>query len=52
MKRLALTTLTACLLAGPVLAAPGAVTAPDTAATAATGPVVLANCPGKPPVNA
>lgn len=46
MKRLALTTLTACLLAGPVLAAPGA---PD---TTANGPVVLANCPGKPPVNA
>lgn len=49
MKRLALTTLTACLLAGPVLAAPVAVAAPD---ATATGPVVLANCPGKPPVNA
>lgn len=48
MKRLALTTLTACLLAGPVLAAPGAAIAPD---ATATGPV-LANCPGKPPVNA
>ncbi|WEF23942.1 hypothetical protein [Paracoccus sp. S3-43] len=47
MKRLSLVTLTACLLAGPVLAAP--ITAPE---ASATGPVVLANCPGKPPVNA
>ena len=46
MKRLALTTLTACLLAAPVLAAP--VTAPE----GVPGATILANCPGKPPVNA
>lgn len=46
MTRLSLAALTACLLAGPVLAAPAA---PD---TTASGPVVLANCPGKPPANA
>ncbi|GGF54587.1 hypothetical protein GCM10011402_03200 [Paracoccus acridae] len=47
MKKLALTTLTACLLAAPALAAP--TLAPE---AAAPGTTILANCPGKPPVNA
>ena len=46
MKRLALTTLTACLLAGPVLAAPGPVGKPE--ATKATTTTVAA-CSGKHP---
>ncbi|WP_165455800.1 hypothetical protein [Paracoccus subflavus] len=46
MKKLALTTLTACLLAAPALAAPA--TAPE----AATGTTIMAQCSGKPPVNA
>lgn len=47
MKKLALTTLTACLLAAPALAVP--TTAPE---AAAPGTTILANCSGKPPVNA
>jgi len=51
MSRLALTTLAACLLAGPVLASPGPVATPD--AVAAPAPtLIVADCPGKPPVNA
>lgn len=46
MKKLALTTLTACLLAAPALAAPTLSPEP------ATGTTILAQCPGKPPVNA
>lgn len=46
MKRLALTTLTACLLAGPVLAAPGPVEQPE-ATKAATPATTVAACPGK-----
>ena len=44
MKKLALTTLIACLLAAPALAAPPEAAVP--------GVMVIANCPGKPPVNA
>ncbi|MTE00416.1 hypothetical protein GIY56_08960 [Paracoccus sp. YIM 132242] len=50
MTRLSLATLTACLLAAPVLAFDGP-TATDTAASP-TPTVIAANCPGKPPVNA
>lgn len=49
MTRLSLATLTACLLAAPVLASDGP-TATDTAGPAPT--LIVANCPGKPPVNA
>ncbi|WP_207102270.1 hypothetical protein [Paracoccus shandongensis] len=49
MTRLSLATLTACLLAVPVLASDGP-TATDTAGPTPT--VIVANCPGKPPVNA
>ncbi|MCZ0960473.1 hypothetical protein [Paracoccus benzoatiresistens] len=50
MTRLSLATLTACLLAAPVLASQGP-TAPDTTA-GPTSTLIVANCPGKPPVNA
>lgn len=50
MTRLSLATLTACLLAAPVLAFDGP-TATDTVAGPATT-LTVANCPGKPPVNA
>lgn len=50
MKRLALTTLTACLLAAPVLASDGPAATDKTAGPATT--LIVANCPGKPPVNA
>lgn len=49
MTRLSLATLTACLLVAPVLASQ----APTTADTAGPAPaLIVANCPGKPPVNA
>jgi hypothetical protein len=50
MPRLALTTLAACLLAAPVLAADAPATTDKTAGPATT--LIMANCPGKPPVNA
>lgn len=50
MTRLSLATFTACLLAAPVLAAQGPVTS-DTAA-GPTSTLIVAQCPGKPPVNA
>ena len=49
MTRLSLATLTACLLAAPVLASDGPATT-DTAGPAPT--LIVAQCPGKPPVNA
>lgn len=50
MTRLSLATLTACLLAAPVLASDGPATT-DTAGPAPTM-LIVAQCPGKPPVNA
>lgn len=50
MTRLSLATFTLCLLAAPVLASQGP-TAADTAGPAPTT-LIVAQCPGKPPVNA
>ncbi|MFC3629199.1 hypothetical protein ACFOM8_07035 [Paracoccus angustae] len=49
MTRLSLATLAACLLAAPVMASQ----APAAADSAGPTPtLIVANCPGKPPVNA
>ncbi|WP_347137655.1 hypothetical protein [Paracoccus sp. SSK6] len=50
MTRLSLATLTACLLALPALASQGPATTEPAAGTSPTP--IVANCPGKPPVNA
>lgn len=50
MTRLSLATLTACLLAVPALAAQAPAVTDITAGPSPT--VILAQCPGKPPVNA
>ena len=50
MTRLSLATLTACLLAAPVLASQAPTATEGTAGPAPT--LIVANCPGKPPVNA
>ena len=50
MTRLSLATLTACLLAAPVLASQGPVATDQAAGPTPT--LIVAQCPGKPPVNA
>lgn len=49
MTRLSLATFTAFVLAAPVVAAQTPATTPDTAGPT---PTIMAQCPGKPPVNA